>query len=674
MSNLSRRLIILQGSNEAIIKQLVYLNQQVSGDWIVMADHWHQDPYYSPKQAKLLLGREFKHAIFDARQGFNLEAFAILAGTLVAGSLLILILPEHFCDWRDEDSLRWSELPSAILVPNFVTHLRHVMTLQQRYSDHFYYLSINEQYDANYLFNLLDTHEQINDNQKVLLGYQEQQALLHQIVGLDAKIILLTAKRGRGKSALAGFFAQHHHCWITAPNKNSVTTLMKFAPENTQFFAPDELIMQITNSVAKLVTEPVSKPDWLIIDEAAMIPLPMISALIKGFQHILLTSTTDGYEGTGQGLLLKLLNQYPQDEVIYCQLNMPIRWMANDALEYFIDNLIVANSLDINTEPVTSKPLINRLQQNELVQSPSKLAAFFGLLKSAHYRTTLIDLRRLLDADNLLLYSAELNEQNIVGVLVAIKEGGLNEALALQILQGYRRPKGNLVAQSLVAHAGELDAAKLRSLRVNRIAVSAPLRRKGIANSLLTELIDQAKVQQFDFVSTSFAYSAEMYQFWQQCGFQVVHVGTHKDASSGSYAVMAIYPLTPAGLNLCHTMQGKLARNWYWLQHIVDINLPINIDEIQLLDEDDKVKLNLFATTSFAYSTSFAVLYRLANWAKSQSILLLKQLPILSRLVDTHFNDKQVIVMLELSSKNELLTLLRQEVYQFIQTQGFINE
>lgn len=48
--------------------------------------------------------------------------------------------------------------------------------------------------------------------------------------------------------------------------------------------------------------------DLLVIDEAAAIPLTFIKALM-GPYLVFLSSTINGYEGTGRSLSLKLLNQ-----------------------------------------------------------------------------------------------------------------------------------------------------------------------------------------------------------------------------------------------------------------------------------------------------------------------------------------------------------------------------
>lgn len=52
--------------------------------------------------------------------------------------------------------------------------------------------------------------------------------------------------------------------------------------------------------------------ELLVIDEAAAIPLPLVRALISGPHMSFLSSTINGYEGTGRSLSLKLLKQLRQ--------------------------------------------------------------------------------------------------------------------------------------------------------------------------------------------------------------------------------------------------------------------------------------------------------------------------------------------------------------------------
>ena len=77
----------------------------------------------------------------------------------------------------------------------------------------------------------------------------------------------------------------------------------------------------------------------------------------------------------------------------------------------------------------------------------------FGLLLLAHYQTTPSDLRSLLDAPDLALLTLWENEA-LSGVVLLVREGGLAPDLAEQIWLGRRRPRGQLLPQTLLTHAG----------------------------------------------------------------------------------------------------------------------------------------------------------------------------------------------------------------------------
>ena len=285
MTNNTRKLWVLNGSHTHLFHQISPIIQQHPGDWLAITKQVNLPVairnHIQPNQTKSLLGQEFKHAIFDATESFNLEAFAMLVGTLVKGSVLILFLPSDFTHWVDQDSLRWNESAMPIAVPNFVCHL------QQTFSE--------------FATEKPPMFTSLNDTQSDLT---QQQWVLTQLLQSDNRLNLIVAKRGRGKSALAGQFTHHHDCWVTAPNKNALTTFYRFAKPSSPFYAPDQLITM----------DDYAFPQWLIIDEAAMIPLPMLEQLLQialaKQTKILLTTTVEGYEGTGQGFLLKLLDNY----------------------------------------------------------------------------------------------------------------------------------------------------------------------------------------------------------------------------------------------------------------------------------------------------------------------------------------------------------------------------
>ncbi|WP_309484714.1 GNAT family N-acetyltransferase [Candidatus Pantoea persica] len=65
-----------------------------------------------------------------------------------------------------------------------------------------------------------------------------------------------------------------------------------------------------------------------------------------------------------------------------------------------------------------------------------------------------------------------------------------------------------------------------------------------------------------NFLSVSFGYTKLLWTFWRDCGFQLVHIGTQREASSGCYAAMAMRALLQcrrtAGARLSPLLQSAL--------------------------------------------------------------------------------------------------------------------
>ena len=107
-------------------------------------------------------------------------------------------------------------------------------------------------------------------------------------------------------------------------------------------------------------------------------------------------------------------------------------------------------------------------------------------------------------------------QQNLLGAIWALEEGNMtDDELIIQIQQGKRRPKGNLVPQALCFHENLSYACKLRSLRISRIAVQPNWQKQGIGQNLM-KFMENSEV---DFLSVSFGYTDELAKFWQKMRF-----------------------------------------------------------------------------------------------------------------------------------------------------------
>ncbi|KAA5984071.1 tRNA(Met) cytidine acetyltransferase TmcA domain-containing protein, partial [Pantoea sp. M_5] len=250
-----RRLAVISGDPAWCLGRAAAWRDALPGDWLELSpaplffasseeSHLHK----TPGAVRTLLGREFHHAIFDARQGFHAEAFAALAGTLTAGSWLLLLVPpwQAWSQQPDSDSLRWADVAEPIATPHFVHHLQQLILADDQ-------VLLDRQHQP------CRFPAQPDWPQWHCQAPQQQQAILEQLMALPSGVAVLTAARGRGKSALAGMLArQNRHCLVTAPAKASTEVLAAFAADHFHFMAPDAL----------LALETPLQVEWLIVDEA----------------------------------------------------------------------------------------------------------------------------------------------------------------------------------------------------------------------------------------------------------------------------------------------------------------------------------------------------------------------------------------------------------------------
>lgn len=631
-----RRLAVISGDPAWCLDRAAAWREALPGDWLALSPA----PLFSDESAlhrqpgavRTLLGREFHHAIFDARQGFHAEAFAALAGTLTAGSWLLLLVPswQAWSQQPDSDSLRWADVAEPIATPHFVHYLQQLILADDQ-------LLLERQHQP------CRFPAQRDWPQWHCQAPQQQQAILDRLMMLPSGVAVLTAARGRGKSALAGMLArQNSHCLVTAPAKASTEVLATFAGEHFHFMAPDALLA--------LETPPPA--DWLIVDEAAAIPAPLLQALVSRYPRVLLTTTVQGYEGSGRGFILKFCAGLA--DAHYFTLDEPLRWSRFDPLEQWLNQALLFDDASATAPDTPAIP--HRIERHDF----SALEAAYRLLTSAHYRTSPLDLRRLLDAPGMQLWRAG-DTTTLQGALWLVEEGGLEPELAQAVWAGTRRPRGNLVAQSLAAHAGLAEAAILRSQRISRIAVAAESRRRGTGQQLVAAAADAAA--DHDYLSVSFGYTESLWAFWRACGFTLVRIGSQREASSGCYAAMAILPCSAAGEALTRRAAEQLARDWPRLRQHIALDLQFDKTTDDGLNAQDSHLAVGFAWAQRPLEASLPVLQRLAE-ASAVSV------PLLAAAVAAPDTLSDLARQTGLSGRKALIAKLRQQAASALESLG----
>lgn len=625
-----RRLLVLSGEEGWCFDHALKLRDALLGDWLWISPQPDAENHCSPSALQTLLGREFRHAVFDARHGFDAAAFAALSGTLKAGSWLVLLLPvwEEWENQPDADSLRWSDCPDPIATPHFVQHLKRVLTAD---NDAILWRQ-NQPFSLAHFTPRTDWHPATGAPQP------EQQQLLQQLLTMPPGVAAVTAARGRGKSALAGQLISRiaGSAIVTAPAKAATDVLAQFAGEKFRFIAPDALLASDEQA------------DWLVVDEAAAMPAPLLHQLVSRFPRTLLTTTVQGYEGTGRGFLLKFCARFPH--LHRFELQQPIRWAQGCPLEKMVSEALVFDDENFTHTP-QGNIVISAFEQTLWRSEPETPLKVYQLLSGAHYRTSPLDLRRMMDAPGQYFLQAA-GENEIAGALWLVDEGGLSQQLSQAVWAGFRRPRGNLVAQSLAAHGSNPLAATLRGRRVSRIAVHPARQREGVGQQLIASALQYT--QDLDYLSVSFGYTGELWRFWQRCGFVLVRMGNHREASSGCYTAMALLPMSDAGKQLAEREHYRLRRDAQALAQWNGETLPVDPLNDIVLSDDDWLELAGFAFAHRPLLTSLGCLLRLLQTSELA-------LPALRGRLQKNASDAQLCTTLKLAGRKMLLVRQREE-------------
>lgn len=543
-----RRLLSCEGSDGWCDNLLAKIKRQ-SNDLLFLSDKTGWEGAVAFTKSETLLGREFRFVAVDLFSGLNPDALCIAAGLVKCGGLLILLSP---------GSAQWNEVtdpygvwqnqmysPENAFIDYFFERISAdtIACIQIRQGDSFAELQLPP---------IATPTEFITGKSSDQIAVMK--ALENWLTLAEQKVALLSADRGRGKSTCLGFLVKHItestglSVCVTACSRQSADMLLAQC-ESVSFIAPDSLIQNQTGA------------DVLVIDEAAMLPFPMLDQLCRQFKRVVMATTTGGYEGTGQGFLLRFVARLPDQDLSWFTLHQPIRWADNDCLERWIDDtFLLKPHLAISTATIPGGEVDLSRVEVGLLENHShsvELKWLYRLMVSAHYRTRPSDFRALMENPDLVPFVAKY-QSGLLGIALLNREGGFDPDLCQQVFLGRRRPKGHLLAQMLTAQAGLRDFATFRGLRVQRIAVTENHRRQGIGWRLIKAAENYAADNNFDYVGASFAFDSESAGFWQSCGFRLVHIGHGQGKSSGSHSVAVIKVLNPFLENNIYNLEEKM--------------------------------------------------------------------------------------------------------------------
>lgn len=539
-------------------------------------------PRLTLDEGQQVLGRELELLVLDAHEGFDPDVFGAASGALVGGGLLLLLSPplERWPDFPDPQNARITVAPHApaSLSGRFLARLARLLPAAAGVV----VVRQGEAIPAAPPRVMEMPHEAVPEDGRFRSEDQRLAvaAILKTLTGHRRRPLVLTADRGRGKSAAFGLAAAElllagkSRILVTAPRRSAVATLfaqararLPGAQQSAGRLEWEGGVLEFLPPDALLCAGPAA--DLLLVDEAAGIPLALLERMLQRYARIAFASTVHGYEGTGRGFVLKfhaLLDREAPGWQLQ-KLKTPIRWATGDPLEATVNRLLLLDAEIASADAVAAIDVgqchFERLDRDVLAADETTLRQLFGLLVFSHYRTRPFDLRHLLDGPNLEVHVLRQGSVILATALLA-REGGLDAELAPAIFNGERRLQGHLLPQSLVANLGLAEALSQRFGRVMRIAVH-PLRQgQGLGSRLLVHLEAQARHAGLDWLGSSFGLAPELLDFWQRSGYQPVRIGMRREASSGAHSALLLLPLSKAAATSMALARQRFQEQLAW--------------------------------------------------------------------------------------------------------------
>jgi len=646
-------------------------------------------------RAGTVLGAEFDALVFDLWDGFDPDALGAVAGTVRGGGHLLLLAP-RLDDWPEFDD---PDAERILVAPYRRADIAgRFLARAARLTGHDPAVRLVDIDAGEPLPNLA-----VPPRPETIHRYrtEDQHAAVDAIAGLlegpPHHPLVLVSDRGRGKSSALGLAAAD--CMqagpvdilVTAPRIDAAANVFARAAEalepghasRTRIEA-DEATMQFVAPDA-LVEDEAREADLLLVDEAAAIPVPILTALLDRFPRVVFATTVHGYEGTGRGFAVRFRAVLDRETPHWRELTLerPVRWDEDDPAEAW-----VARVLALDAEPVAADRLaeadlerlsIEPLDRDALAADDALLDELFGLLVLAHYRTRPYDLKHLLDGPNITVWVARIGG-HVVGTALSAREGGLEESLAKAVFQGHRRLRGHLIPQSLAAHLGLPEAAALKGERVLRIAVHPAVRGRGIGSRILNTMREAAQLEGLSWFGTSFGATHDLFRFWRRLGLVPLRLGVTREAASGTHSLMMVAPLSERSRVMLARARRHFAHQLPLLltdaaRHLppelaTDLLTAADAAEGLALDADDWRILAAFAHEQFGFEDALGAIHALAMRALADAELAQclhpnERLGLVERVIE-HRGWDEVAEALELPGRRDVIRLLRTAVGRLV--------
>ncbi len=649
-NSFERRLIIILGNN--LIEKIVAdgLNHFLTESSLVVSDDRRIPNLLSAevffvghRDTKRILGKTFDNALIDLRWYPDVISMSRAVETVRGGGLIFLMLPLNYKNSRKyleelvplgekrapRDVLRRRLLKFALKMPGIYVY--------SSYSFSFIKVPDNEKSCTELHRNRIHNNVSIpashifDEALYQLCATQDQVDALREFEKYETMdAYLITADRGRGKSALIGialtgialeFFKREKRALrvnITAPEKENTDEIFRFLS-----IAHEKLSMQyhLGNGrfSSKFIVAEYLTPydiirassDLIVVDEAAGIQFPLLRKIVEKKEKIIFSTTIHGYEGAGRTFSVRFLPllEKTRKNIKWLTLETPIRYAVNDPVEKWLFKTLL---LDAEPAEVSENDLKEidkaRLQELDpfllfLDETYERLLnEFFGILVTAHYRNNPKDALLLADAPHHRAYALIVNDKVLVAIQVC-EEGGLKED-EISLLYT-TAPSSHIVPDKIFKYYGEIEFPTLKGWRIVRIATHPKLFRRGLGSLALKKMEDEGARKGVKWIAAGFGCYPELLSFWLKNNYLPVHLSPVVNKTTGEHTIIVAKALALTSQEVFESVNKELKKRL--LEELASIfrrldpesarlvlKSSVQLDSLETLSNSQLFRLNLY--------------------------------------------------------------------------------
>ena len=606
-------------------------------DFLSLAEKYFTGKILHYKDSSEVLGQTYGSLLVDFTQGFHPNDLGIIVETIKEGGVIIALSPPLEV-WENLKS-KWHE--------DLISEPYTIDDITARFFRRFMHRTLHSEgiivFDADkrkilkeYRFTPKEvSREEISIPEKIeikrklykLCATQDQIRVLQVFERFfvrerERKAVVITADRGRGKTAVLGIVTPYIisrmqrilkrpiRVMVVAPSPNAVQTYFKFLLKAlvrqgmTDYFVKESngLITVVNSKYARVEyvvpRRAMMEKDWadiVIVDEAAGIDVPVLLKITEGLRYMIFSTTTHGYEGAGRGFSIRFLKRLEKDETVEIErihLEEPIRYGRGDPIERWLYDVLLldAQPAELNEEDVRAimegELEFQELSKDILMSDEKLLREFFGIYVLAHYRNRPSDLAILSDMPNHLPFVVLVNGKPVCSLHIAV-EGDLDDETIEKIRGGYK-PKGQIIPDLMLKHYWNFEFPRMKGARIVRIATHPAVMDMGIGSYALFKIVEWAYKRNLDWVGSGFGVSPELLKFWLRNGFTPVHITPQRNEISGEHTVIVLRALKNDVKDHVESMNSEFTRRLieYLADELRDLETETAILLLKALKKD----------------------------------------------------------------------------------------